>query len=84
MSKNFFLRKDDLGPEMLGKLRKLDSVASERGQTLAEMALAWLLKDDLVTSVLVGASSVKQLEMNLKAINNKRFSQAEMDTIAQV
>ena len=55
------------------KARKLNEVAARRGQTLAEMALAWLLKDERVTSVLIGASSVAQLMDNLKALDNISF-----------
>lgn len=56
----------------------------ERGQTLAEMALAWLLKDDRVTSVLVGASSVEQLLDNLKALNNISFTSDELERIESI
>lgn len=56
----------------------------ERGQTLAEMALAWLLKDDRVTSVLVGASSVEQLLDNLKALNNISFTSEELERIESI
>ena len=61
-----------------------DEVAGSRGQTLAEMALAWVLKDDLVTSVIVGASSVKQLEDNLKVTENCKFSTDEIQRIGNI
>lgn len=55
-----------------------------RGQTLAEMSLAWLLKDDLVTSVIIGASSVAQLADNLKATENTDFSAEELEKIKKI
>ena len=73
-SENRTLKKEIITPEILNSLEKLDRMAAERGQTLAQMALAWDLKDDLVTSVIVGASSVRQLDDNLKAIRNTKFS----------
>lgn len=59
-------------------------MAGTRGQTLAEMSLAWLLKDDLVTSVIIGASSVAQLADNLKAIENTDFSAEELEKIKKI
>ena len=56
-------------------------MAAERGQSLAQMALAWTLKNDLVTSVIVGASSVAQLDNNLTAINNTEFTTEELNII---
>lgn len=64
--------------ETLKKIKALNEVATQRGQTLAEMALAWLLKDDMVTSVIIGASSVNQLNDNLKAIKNNTFTTKEL------
>ena len=84
MSRNHFLRKSQLTSDLLSKIHKLNSIASKRGQSLAEMALAWLLKDDSVTSVIVGTSSVQQLEMNLRALKNIEFSEEELATIDQV
>ena len=60
-----FLKQKDITPEKLEKIRKLNDIALSRGQTLAEMAIVWLLKDKRVTSVLIGASSVEQLQDNL-------------------
>ena len=65
-------------------IRKLNEVAARRGQTLAEMALAWLLKDERVTSVLIGASSVAQLMDNLKALDNISFSGEELQEIENI
>ena len=56
----------------------LNDLAEQRGQTLAEMALAWLLKDNRVTSVIIGASSVTQLKDNLKALDNAEFTPDEL------
>ncbi|MDR2916604.1 MAG: aldo/keto reductase [Tannerella sp.] len=81
MSKDKFLKKEQLTEDVLKKIRKLTDVASERRQLLAEMALAWLLKDDRVCSVIVGASSVEQLNRNLKAIEHTSFSEEELQLI---
>lgn len=71
MSKEKFLRHDMLTPELLELLQQLNKQAEERGETLAEMALSWILQQKGVTSVLVGASSVEQLEKNLKCVRPK-------------
>ena len=68
MSKGVFLKEDMLTPELLAQLQAWNSEAASKGQTLAEMALAWVLRQQAVTSVLVGASSVAQLEKNLKCL----------------
>lgn len=81
MAKGEFLKKEQLTDDVLVKIRKLTDVASDRGQSLAEMALAWLLKDDCVCSVIVGASSIEQLDKNLKAIENTAFSVEELQVI---
>ena len=60
----------------------LNDLAEQRGQTLAEMALAWLLKDNRVTSVIIGASSVTQLKDNLKALDNAEFTPDELCEIS--
>lgn len=81
MARNAFLKKEVLTDKMQGTIRSLNELAKERGQTLAEMALAWLLKDNLVTSVIVGSSSVEQLSDNLKALQNTTFSDLELSRI---
>jgi len=81
MAQERFLKSSALTPEMLARIRALDAIAARRGQTLAEMALAWCLKDDRVTSVIVGASSVKQLEDDFKALENITFSEEELREI---
>lgn len=73
-----FLKKEALTTDVLDKVSALNTIAAERGQTLAEMALAWLLKDEMVTSVIVGASSVEQLADNLKALENTSFTDEEL------
>lgn len=70
--------------ETLKKIKALNEVATQRGQTLAEMALAWLLKDDMVTSVIIGASSVAQLNDNLQSIKNTKFTAEEIQKINQI
>ena len=79
-----FLKKEALTDETMQKIMALNKVAQNRGQSLAEMALAWLLKDDLVTSVIVGASSVAQLDKNLKAVNNLAFDAEELKLIEEI
>lgn len=75
-----FLKPEQVEPA-IEKVKKLNELALLRGQTLAQMALVWLLKDTRVTSVLIGASSVKQLEDNVAALNNMTFSIAELKQI---
>jgi L-glyceraldehyde 3-phosphate reductase len=75
------LSPDLLSEESLAHIRRLNDHASERGQSLAQMALAWALRDDRVTSVLIGASSVGQLEDSAAAVGNLRFSDAELEEI---
>ena len=81
MAVGHFLRPDMLTPALVDKLRALNEVAMQRGQTLAEMALAWLLRDARVTSVIVGASSIAQLDKNLRALDNKHFAPEELERI---
>lgn len=81
MTKNHFLRPEHLTDEKLEKIRALNEVAMRRGQTLADMALSWVLKDKRVTSVLVGASSVEQLDKNLKVLDGNEFDAGELAEI---
>ena len=71
-------------PELLTQLQALQNIAERRNQSLAQMAIAWLLKDQRVTSVLIGASSVAQLDDNLHALKNKSFSPEELDAIETI
>ncbi|MEV7040327.1 L-glyceraldehyde 3-phosphate reductase [Amycolatopsis sp. NPDC051061] len=72
---------DTLDEDRLGRVRALNEIASRRGQSLAQLALAWALRDHRVTSVLIGASSVKQLEDNVGALGNLDFSSEELTEI---
>ena len=81
-------RRGSLRPEMLSdanlaRVRALDAIARARGQTLAQMALVWTLRDPRVTSTLIGVSSVRQLEENLAALGNRSFSAGELAEIDQ-
>lgn len=78
------LQREQITEDKINRIRLLNDIAAERGQTLAEMALAWLLKDDRVTSVLVGASSVEQLLDNLKALRNTNFTADEQERIGNI
>jgi L-glyceraldehyde 3-phosphate reductase len=75
------LSADELTPAVVGHLRALAGIASGRGQTLAQMALSWLLRDQRVTSALIGVSSVAQLEENLRAIEGADFTPDELAAI---
>ena len=79
-----FLREDQVSGEKLERIRKLNDIAAARGQTLAEMALAWILKDGIVTSVLIGASRASQILDNIKATENTVFSEAELKAIDEL
>ena len=83
-ARNASLDKAVLTPEFVQKLRKLNELAQSRGQSLAQMALAWNLKDDLVTSVIIGASSTAQIDDNLNAIKNTVFTKEELDKINEI
>jgi len=80
-ARDFSLKSASITPDLVDRLQKLNALAAERGQSMAQMALAWNLKDDLVTSVIIGASSVAQIDDNLKAIENKVFSNEELKLI---
>lgn len=79
-----FLKENALTQERLGQIRKLNGLAAERGQTLAEMALAWVLKDGIVTSVLIGASRPAQILDNIKALENTHFTEEELRIIDHI
>ncbi len=78
-----FLKAEQVEPA-IGKVQKLNELAEQRGQTLAQMALAWILKDERVTSVLIGASSVQQLDDNISMLNQLDFSREELDLIESI
>ena len=79
-----FLKKEALTDEVLMKIKGLNEMAMERGQSLAEMSLAWLLHHEFVTSVIVGASSVQQLATNLKALESPGFDNDELQRIEYI
>jgi L-glyceraldehyde 3-phosphate reductase len=79
-----FLQKNQITPDIVNKISKLNEIASQRGQSLAQMALAWCLQTPEINSVIVGASSVKQLQDNIDAIQNKTFSNDELWRIGEL
>ncbi len=81
---NGAIQAKDLSEEIINKIKKLNDVASGRAQTLAQMAIAWLLKDKRITSVLVGASSINQLQNSLDALQAPAFSSDELLLIESV
>jgi L-glyceraldehyde 3-phosphate reductase len=80
-AKDVFLTEDMLTPERLDHVRALNEIAAERGQSLAQMAVAWVLRDPRMTSALVGASTVEQLEQTLGALDRLDFADEELATI---
>lgn len=79
-----FLKEEHLTPQNLNKVKQLHEIALHRNQSLAQMAIAWLLKDNRVTSVLVGASKPEQLADSLKSLNNIIFSEDELNKIEKI
>lgn len=79
-----FLKKKDLDEKKLAQVRALGEIARHRGQSLAQMALAWVLRDNRMTSALVGASKVEQLEQNVAALSNVKFAAEELKQIDQI
>ncbi|GAB6010484.1 aldo/keto reductase [Viscerimonas tarda] len=79
-----FLQKDQVTAEAVEKAKKLNTLATERGQTLAQMALAWALRDERMTSVIIGTSSLKQLQDNLDTLNKLKFSADELQQIDNI
>jgi L-glyceraldehyde 3-phosphate reductase len=79
-----FLTREDLEEKTIAKVRKLNKIAIERGQTMAQMALAWVLRLQVMTSALVGASSVKQIEDNVASLDNLSFSAEELKAIDKI
>lgn len=79
-----YLDKSRITPELLKKVQQLNKIAEERGQSLAQMAVAWLLKDKRVSSVLVGVSKVSQLQDNIAALDNIQFNDGELQKIEDI
>ncbi|MEV5444213.1 aldo/keto reductase [Streptomyces sp. NPDC052644] len=84
MAIGHFLKRDVLTDDRLARLRALNAFAAGRGQTLAQLALAWTLRDPRVTSVLVGASSVRQLDQNLGALDAAPFDDVELAEVERL
>ena len=82
-AKDFYLKKDFINEENMARVKALNEIAQRRGQALAQMALAWVLRDPRVTSALIGASSVQQLETNVAALDNLAFTDSELAEIDQ-
>lgn len=79
-----FLNSKQLTSDKLGRINKLNEIAKLRGETLAQMALKWVLKDDIVTSVLIGASKPEQILENLKVMKSPAFTKEELDKIDSI
>lgn len=84
MTDGRFLKEGQLTEETLAKIRGLNQIAAERGESLAQMALKWVLKDDVVTSVLIGASRAEQILDNLKVLKSTPFTEEELKKIDEV
>lgn len=76
-----FLQENALTPQRLQQIRELNELAAQRGQTLSQMALAWILRDGIVTSVLAGASRPEQILDNIRALQNTTFTEEELARI---
>ncbi|WP_205509021.1 L-glyceraldehyde 3-phosphate reductase [Longitalea arenae] len=76
-----FLKSNEITPEKLEKISRLHVIAQRRNQSLAQMALSWLLKDKRITTVLIGVSSTEQLDNNLACLDNRHFSNEELNEI---
>jgi L-glyceraldehyde 3-phosphate reductase len=80
-ARDFFLKRKDLSKSVVAKINALNQLARQRGQSLAEMAVAWVLRDPTVTSALVGTSKVSQVDDNVAALKNLKFTAEELRTI---
>ncbi len=78
-----FLKRETITPDMLARIAQLNGIAASRGQSLAQMALAWCLRRPELTSVIIGASSLQQLQDNLQSLRNTEFSAEELNAIKQ-
>lgn len=79
-----FLKKSDITENMLSRVRALNDIAKKRGQQLAQMALAWVLRESAVTSVIIGASKVEQVDQNVSAVQKLGFSAEELGQIDEI
>ena len=83
-SRNHFLKSSSITEEKLEVIRKLNDIAKERGQSLAQMALSWVLRDDKVTTVLIGASCKEQIENNVRIVEHLDFTSEDLERIENV
>ncbi len=83
-ARSVFLKPEQITPQVLEKVRSLGEIAKQRGQTLAQMAVAWALRIPVMTSIIIGASRIEQLEQNIGALNNLAFSTGELGAIDQI
>jgi len=79
-----FLKTNEITTDKLVKIKKLNEVAEKRGQSLSQMAIAWLMRTPVVTSVLIGVSSVEQLDANLGSLDNTSFTEEELQQIEKI
>ncbi|TYT23383.1 L-glyceraldehyde 3-phosphate reductase [Dictyoglomus thermophilum] len=79
-----FLKESDITPEKIEKVKKLSQIAKERGQSVAQLAISWILRNKVVSSVIIGASKPEQIEENVKAIYNLEFSEEELKRIDEI
>ena len=79
-----FLKAAQVKPEIIAKVRQLATIAQRRGQSMAQLALAWVLRDEVVTSALIGASRVSQIDDNVAALSNLKFEAAELAEIDRI
>ena len=83
-AEQIYLGSKDITPEKIAKVQALNAIAEARGQSLAQMALAWVLNNEVVTSTIIGASRVEQIEDSVKALDNLEFSAAELEKIEAI
>ena len=79
-----FLKSNQVTPERIGQSQRLNEIAKRRGQSLAQLALSWVLRDSRITTVLIGASRVEQLDQNLGCLDKRDFSQDELAAIEEI
>ena len=84
MTDGRFLKKENFTDEKIGQIRRLNALAAERGESLAQMALKWVIKDQVVTSVLIGASKPEQILENLKVLDRAPFTEEELKKIDEI
>ena len=83
-AEQIYLGSKDITPEKIAKVQALNELAQVRGQSLAQMSLAWVLNNDAVTSTIIGASRVEQIEDSVKALDNLEFSATELEKIEAI